>query len=96
MDTSENSAALFFAESADASPPESKPAPARRINPYKMFVGSFIPNWLLKQREISQGGKLIVSTESWIGVVVGIIGVFFFSDAVDFLGGVQLTRIVKK
>jgi hypothetical protein len=49
-----------------------------------MFVGSFIPNWLLKQREISQGGKLIVSTESWIGVVVGIIGVFFLATPLTF------------
>jgi len=28
------------------------------INPYKLFVGAFIPNWLLCRREISFGGKL--------------------------------------
>ncbi len=28
------------------------------INPYKLFVGSFIPNWLLKRSEVSQGAKL--------------------------------------
>jgi len=27
-------------------------------NPYKKFVGSFIPNWLLCRKEISQGAKL--------------------------------------
>jgi hypothetical protein len=27
-------------------------------NPYKMFVGSFIPNWLLERSEISPGAKL--------------------------------------
>ncbi|MDA8083861.1 MAG: helix-turn-helix domain-containing protein [Nitrospiraceae bacterium] len=28
------------------------------INPYNLFVGSFIPNWLLKRTEISPGAKL--------------------------------------
>lgn len=28
------------------------------FNPYKLFVGSFIPNWLLHRKEISQGAKL--------------------------------------
>jgi DNA-binding Lrp family transcriptional regulator len=28
------------------------------INPYNLFVGSFIPNWLLRRNEISPGGKL--------------------------------------
>ncbi|MBW2993926.1 helix-turn-helix domain-containing protein [Candidatus Woesearchaeota archaeon] len=27
-------------------------------NPYKLFVGAFVPNWLLCRREISQGAKL--------------------------------------
>ena len=27
-------------------------------NPYKKFVGSFIPNWLLCRKEVSQGAKL--------------------------------------
>jgi len=27
-------------------------------NPYKLFVGSFIPNWLMERTEISQGAKL--------------------------------------
>jgi len=30
----------------------------RYINPYNLFVGSFIPNWLLKRVEVSQGAKL--------------------------------------
>jgi DNA-binding transcriptional ArsR family regulator len=29
-----------------------------RFNPYKLFVGSFIPNWLLKRKEISFCAKL--------------------------------------
>jgi len=37
----------------------STPNPARRrINPWKLFVGAFIPNWLLSRREISAGAKL--------------------------------------
>ena len=28
------------------------------INPWKMWVGSFIPNWLMAQHELSQGAKL--------------------------------------
>jgi len=30
-----------------------------RINPYNMFVGSFIPNWLLEQPELSSNAKLV-------------------------------------
>jgi hypothetical protein len=32
--------------------------PADTFNPYKMFVGSFIPNWLMRRTEICQGAKL--------------------------------------
>jgi hypothetical protein len=39
----------IFLNSADRS---------RRINPYRMFVGSMIPNWLQCRGEISQGAKL--------------------------------------
>lgn len=28
------------------------------INPYKLFVGAFIPNWLIERRGISAGAKL--------------------------------------
>lgn len=28
------------------------------VNPHKLFVGSFIPNWLLRRNEISPGAKL--------------------------------------
>lgn len=28
------------------------------INPFNLFVGSFIPNWLLRRNELSQGTKL--------------------------------------
>jgi hypothetical protein len=28
------------------------------INPYNLFVGSFIPNWLLRRSEVSPGAKL--------------------------------------
>lgn len=34
------------------------PARPRRINPHRMFVGSFVPDWLLCRVEISQGAKL--------------------------------------
>lgn len=30
-----------------------------RINPYKMFVGSVIPNWLMRNRELSSSDKLV-------------------------------------
>jgi hypothetical protein len=30
----------------------------RRINPYKRYVGSMVPNWLLCRKEVSQGAKL--------------------------------------
>jgi hypothetical protein len=33
----------------------------RRINPYKMFNGSFIPEWLMPRKEISPGAKLCYS-----------------------------------
>jgi len=29
------------------------------INPYKLFVGSFVPNWLMCRKEISLGAKLV-------------------------------------
>ena len=32
--------------------------PSRRINPWRMFPGSMIPNWLQHRREIRQGPKL--------------------------------------
>jgi hypothetical protein len=28
------------------------------INPYKLFYGAIVPNWLLERRELSQGAKL--------------------------------------
>ena len=31
---------------------------ARYINPYKLFVGSFVPNWLLRCPDLSPGSKL--------------------------------------
>jgi len=31
----------------------------KQINPYRMFVGSFIPNWLMLQKEITPGMKLV-------------------------------------
>ena len=40
--------------------PESQ-TKGKRINPWKLFVGSFIPNWLLARREISAGAKLCYS-----------------------------------
>jgi len=30
-----------------------------RINPYKLFVGAFIPNWLLEREEVSHGAKIV-------------------------------------
>lgn len=30
-----------------------------RYNPFRSFVGSFIPNWLLKRTEITSGAKLV-------------------------------------
>lgn len=30
----------------------------RRINPYKLFYGIWIPNWLLERKEVSSGAKL--------------------------------------
>jgi Helix-turn-helix domain len=32
--------------------------PRQRINPWRMFIGAMIPNWLLCRRELSQGSKL--------------------------------------
>src|SRR5215510_6169094 len=32
--------------------------PGQRFNPYRLFVGSFLPNWLMRRTEISQGAKL--------------------------------------
>lgn len=51
MSTNDNSAPQFF-------PPESPP-PRHRINPWRKFVGSMIPNWLQCRAEISQGAKLL-------------------------------------
>ena len=33
-------------------------ATSDRINPYRMFVGSFLPNWLLSRKELGAGPKL--------------------------------------
>jgi DNA-binding transcriptional MocR family regulator len=30
----------------------------KRINPYKLFVGCFLPNWLVCRKEISEGAKI--------------------------------------
>jgi hypothetical protein len=30
----------------------------KTINPYKMFIGAFVPNWLMERTEISPGAKL--------------------------------------
>jgi DNA-binding transcriptional MocR family regulator len=30
----------------------------KRINPYKMFIGAMIPNWLMERKEVSPGAKL--------------------------------------
>ena len=32
--------------------------PKAYFNPYKLFVGSFIPEWLERRKEISPGAKL--------------------------------------
>jgi hypothetical protein len=32
--------------------------PGEPFNPYKMFIGSFVPNWLMRRSELSQGAKL--------------------------------------
>jgi hypothetical protein len=47
-------------EAASSSPgANGEPSPRpRRINPWRQFVGAFIPNWLLCRSEISQGAKL--------------------------------------
>jgi DNA-binding transcriptional ArsR family regulator len=31
----------------------------QRINPYRLFVGSFVPNWLLERTDISDSAKLL-------------------------------------
>ena len=31
---------------------------SKYYNPYKMFVGSFVPNWLMERKELSPGSKL--------------------------------------
>lgn len=33
--------------------------PGERINPYRLFTGSFLPTWLLERRELSPGAKLV-------------------------------------
>jgi len=54
------SAGLFSEATPSSSPnADGMPTPRpRRINPWRMFVGSMIPNWLLRRREVSQGAKL--------------------------------------
>jgi DNA-binding transcriptional MocR family regulator len=32
---------------------------SERINPYRLFVGSFLPNWLLSRPEISMNAKVV-------------------------------------
>ena len=32
--------------------------PARRINPWRKFIGSMVPNWLMRRPEVGQGAKL--------------------------------------
>lgn len=32
---------------------------SERINPYRLFVGSFLPNWLLSRSEISMNAKVV-------------------------------------
>ena len=49
MPTDNDSAPRFF--SGDSPRP-------RRINPWRMFIGSMIPNWLQRRTEVSQGAKL--------------------------------------
>jgi len=44
-------AAIFSANLAPPTPP-------RRINPWRMFLGAFVPNWLLLRTEVSPGAKL--------------------------------------
>jgi len=51
----------FFCEPAPPSslPAGGEPAPRPlRINPWRMFIGSMIPNWLQRRTEVSQGAKL--------------------------------------
>ena len=33
--------------------------PGTRYNPYKLFNGSFVPNWLLRRKDVTQGAKLL-------------------------------------
>jgi len=45
--------------SASSSNDDAAPAsPSGRINPWRMFIGSMLPNWLQRRREVSQGAKL--------------------------------------
>jgi hypothetical protein len=52
----------LFSESASAAPATTVPSQPvfcpRRINPFRLFVGSMIPNWLQCRPEVSQGAKL--------------------------------------
>jgi hypothetical protein len=53
--------APFFSKPPSTPTPDSKTTLTprlRRINPWRMFVGSMIPNWLQCRREVSQGAKL--------------------------------------
>lgn len=45
--------------SAASNPGHGELVPLKIINPYKLFQGSFVPNWLMERQEISQGAKLV-------------------------------------
>jgi hypothetical protein len=47
-----------FSENLPNQPAEETPARPRRINPWRLFIGSFVPNWLLCRKEVSSGAKL--------------------------------------
>src|ERR1035437_5480160 len=56
-----HSSRAFFPETVLPAPPPAANAPAsrpHRINPWRMFIGSMIPNWLQRRTEVSQGAKL--------------------------------------
>ena len=50
---SNGSGAVFLPATAEA-----PPAPRRRFNPWCLFVGAMVPNWLLLRPEVSSGAKL--------------------------------------
>jgi hypothetical protein len=43
---------------ADATRSAASGTASKRINPWRMFIGAMVPNWLLCREEISQGVKL--------------------------------------